>query len=75
MTVGGTGRLAEAEPAFREAWRLDPESHRYAYNLGLALERLGRPDEARPFFESALELEPGFEPARQKLRGVEPGDR
>ena len=35
MTLGGNGRVAEAEQAFREAARLDDKNHRYAYNLGL----------------------------------------
>jgi len=41
------------------------------FNLGLALSRLGRADEARSFFQKALENEPGFEPARVELRRLE----
>jgi Flp pilus assembly protein TadD len=67
MTLGGEGRMAEAEQAFREACRLDDRNHRYAYNLGLILVRQGRTADARPFFEKALSLEPRFAPARERL--------
>jgi hypothetical protein len=43
------------------------------YNLGLALLRLGRPAEARPFFEKTLALEPGFAPARERLGEIAAG--
>jgi arylsulfatase A-like enzyme/Flp pilus assembly protein TadD len=71
MTLGGLQRLAEAEKAFREAWRLDDKNHHHAYNLGLALLRQGRPDEARPYFEKTLALAPRFTPARQRLSELE----
>jgi tetratricopeptide (TPR) repeat protein len=68
MTLGGNARLAEAEQAFREAFRLDDRNHRHAYNLGLILLRQGRAAEARPYFEKALVLAPDFAPARDRLR-------
>ena len=49
--AGRPARMAEAEKAFREACRPDDRHHHHAYNLGLALLRQGRPDEARPYFE------------------------
>ena len=67
MTLGGLQRMAEAEKAFREAYRLDGKNPHHAYNLGLALQRQGRPEEARPYFEKTLALAPGFTPARQRL--------
>jgi arylsulfatase A-like enzyme/Flp pilus assembly protein TadD len=70
MALGGAGELGEAERAFREAWRLDASDPRYAYNLGLVLVRQGRAGEARPFFESVLALDPGFEPARERLAQI-----
>jgi Flp pilus assembly protein TadD len=69
MTLGGNGRLAEAERAFREAARLDEKNSRYAYNLGLILERQGRATEARPWYEKSLALDGSFAPARAKLSG------
>lgn len=67
MTLGGTNRLDEAEQAFRKAIAGDATDHRYFFNLGLALSRQGR-TEGRPYFEKALQLQPGFTPARDELR-------
>jgi protein O-GlcNAc transferase len=67
MTLGGQNRLNEAEQAFRTAIERDATDHRYFFNLGLALRRQGRSAEGRPYFERALELEPGFAPAREEL--------
>ena len=68
MMLGGTAKLAEAEEAFREAWRLDRSNPHHSFNLGLALFRQGRPEEARPFFERTLEIRPDFAPAREHLQ-------
>jgi len=68
MTLGGNGRLDEAERAFRSAVERDATDHRYVFNLGLALARQGRGREARPYFERALQLQPGFAAARDELR-------
>jgi Flp pilus assembly protein TadD len=68
MTLGGENRLDEAERAFRTAIARDATDHRYFFNLGLALSRQGRSAEGRPYFEKALQLEPGFLPAREELR-------
>jgi Tfp pilus assembly protein PilF len=68
MTLGGNGRLSEAEQAFREAVARDGSDHRYFFNLGLALRRQGRSAESRPFFEQALQLAPDFAPARIELQ-------
>jgi Tfp pilus assembly protein PilF len=57
-----------AEKAFREALRRGgPEAQQYAYNLGLALLRQGRRDEAAASFRRSLELDPRFAPARGRL--------
>ena len=69
MTLGGNGHPADAERAFRQAVRLDDGSPRYAYNLGLILQRQGRIAEARPWFEKTLALDPGFADARDRLNG------
>jgi superkiller protein 3 len=70
MTLGGNRRLAEAERCFREALRLDEKDHRHAFNLGLSLARQGRGEEARPFLELALRINPAFAPARDELRSL-----
>jgi arylsulfatase A-like enzyme/Tfp pilus assembly protein PilF len=67
MTLGGSGHLAEAERAFREAVGRDGGHSRYAFNLGLALLRQGREEEARPWLERSLVLDPAFAPAREEL--------
>jgi Flp pilus assembly protein TadD len=71
MTLGGNARLAEAESAFRKAVERASDNPRYAFNLGLILIRQGRPAEARPYFETALKLEPRFEEARRYLAEIE----
>lgn len=68
MVLGAGGRLGEAEAAFREAQGREATNAQYAYNLGLTLERQGRRLDAIPQFRRALELEPGFTPAAQRLR-------
>jgi Flp pilus assembly protein TadD len=70
MLLGAEGRAADAESAFREAVRLDAANHRYAYNLGLILQRQGRVAEARPYFEQSLRLDPSFAPARERIAEI-----
>ena len=43
MVLGGRDRMAEAEEAFRGAVGRDQTNAEYAYNLGLAILRQGRP--------------------------------
>jgi Tfp pilus assembly protein PilF len=45
----------------------DGAEAQYAYNLGLALLRQGQRPEARPYFETALRLQPRFRAARERL--------
>ncbi len=66
MVLGGDLRHDDAARAFREAVRLDDRNARYAYNLGLVLQRAGRP-EAVQWFERTLALDPAFRPARERL--------
>jgi Flp pilus assembly protein TadD len=73
MLLGAAGRLEEAVAAFREARARDAADARYAYNLGLALLRLGRGAEARSLFEETLRLEPRFGAARERLADLETG--
>jgi Flp pilus assembly protein TadD len=67
MVLGGGGRMAEAEQAFAEASKRDARNPQYIYNRGLALDRLGRADEAAAQFRRAAELD--FPPARARLAG------
>jgi tetratricopeptide (TPR) repeat protein len=68
MALGAKGELPEAEKAFREALkRGGPDAEQYAYNLGLAVLRQGRRDEAATLFRKSLELDPRFAPARARL--------
>jgi cytochrome c-type biogenesis protein CcmH/NrfG len=68
MTLGGGGRLTDAEQAFRAAVARDANDHRYTFNLGLALARQGRGREAREYFEKTLQLAPDFVAAREELK-------
>jgi Tfp pilus assembly protein PilF len=72
MVLGGEGDLTGAERAFREATTRDKANVEYAYNLGLAILRQRRGDEAALQFRRALEIDPTFAPARQRLAEVRP---
>lgn len=63
------GDLAEAVLLYEEAVRRQP-TPAACFNLGLTLERMGRTAEARRSYEQALALDPGLEPARQRLRAL-----
>ena len=67
MVLGGAGDFPGAEQAFREAATRDARNAQYAYNLGLALERQQQREAAVAQFRRALELDPRFAPARQRL--------
>jgi Flp pilus assembly protein TadD len=48
--------MADAERAFAEAAKREPTSGLYRYNHGLALQQLGRRDEAAAEFRQAAAL-------------------
>ena len=48
----------------------DPVNAEYAYNLGLALLRGGHRADAVPFLRKALEIEPRFRAARDRLDDI-----
>ena len=73
MVLGGSGKLADAEHAFAEAASRDADNAQYVYNRGLALQRLGRRDEAVAQFQRAAAM--GFLPARQRLAELTDGGR
>ena len=72
MTLGGNGRPAEAERAFREAARLDEKNHRYAYNLGLDPEAPGTARRGPPLVREGARAGPALRPRpRQAVRPLE----
>jgi len=73
MVLGGSGRMEEAERAFAEAISREDGNAQYVYNRGLALQRLGRRDEALAQFRRAADL--GFPPARARLAELGDGAR
>jgi len=67
MVLAGNGDMVAGEQAFREASARDGGNAQYAYNLGLALARQNKRDEAAAAFRRALEIDPRFAAARQRL--------
>lgn len=53
------GRWNEAQTAYFEAQRLDPESPDYAFNLAVSLERINQPRAALDYYQRALKLSQG----------------
>lgn len=64
------GELGEAVRHYQEAVRRHPTPSAH-FNLALTLERMGRIEEARRQYEQALALDPGLEPARQRLGALQ----
>jgi arylsulfatase A-like enzyme/Flp pilus assembly protein TadD len=58
--LGASSQMAEAERAFAEATTREPGNGLYAYNRGLALQQLGRRDEALVQIKRAADL--GYPP-------------
>ena len=65
-----TDRLPEAAASFTEVVRQHPEWAEPRYNLALALRRLGRVEEAKRQLDTALQLRPDFDVARQELDSI-----
>ena len=63
-------RYPEASDALEIASRLGAPAGRIAYHRGLVFEATGRFDAAADSFRTCVELEPGFEPARSRLRAL-----
>ena len=51
--------------SYRTALEIDPDFAMAYFNLGNVLFRAGRPGEAVPLYDRALELRPGYEKARE----------
>ena len=68
--MGILGQFREALAATDQAIRLNPSVANAPNHRGIALAQLGRRDEARTAFETALRLEPGHSDARRNLAAV-----
>jgi protein O-GlcNAc transferase len=71
--LGAGGQLADAERAFAEATARDGNDPNYVFNHGVALERLGRRDEAIAQYRRAAAA--GFPLARARLDQLTKGRR
>lgn len=69
------GDLAESEKRLRAALRLEPENTKIISNMGIVALRRGRGEEARGFFRTVLEIDPGDPVALRYLsdQGEGPG--
>ena len=66
MALELSGKLEGAAAEYREAARIKPGAITYD-NLGYVLLRLGRHDEARTYFEGAIQLQANYAPAHINL--------
>ncbi len=71
----GAGAWAAAETSLRDALRFDDHDNSTWNNLGVALERQGKLDEARRAYERAVKLSPGQTLYRKNLEGIEEKQR
>ena len=62
------GDYAAAVEALELAIRLNPDLYQNHFNLGMTLEKLGRPDEAIKHYQDCLERAPDAVQARQRLQ-------
>lgn len=65
--------MSQAERAFAEAVARDANNALFVYNRGLALQQLGRRDEALADLRRAAAL--GYQPARALVSQMETGRR
>ncbi len=64
-------QYAEAAEVLQTALRLDDSSPQAHYNCGLALEQLGRQDEALEHYQRCLDVSPDFTPARKRYAALQ----
>lgn len=62
------GDYVAAVEALEMAIRLNPDPYQNHFNLGMTLEKLGRPDEAIKHYQGCLERAPDVAQARQRLQ-------
>jgi tetratricopeptide (TPR) repeat protein len=65
VALHNTGKVLEAEEAYRKAIRIDPMYEEAYFNLGVVLR--DRPSEAQVLFRKALELDPEYACAYREL--------
>lgn len=56
MALGGAGQAEEAVAEFERVLTLDPNYTGAYFQMGQALERLGRPEEARQIYQRGVEV-------------------
>ena len=61
------GDPAEAEKQYREALDLGARSREVFFETAEIIKRQGRPNEARVYYQAALEVDPEFKPAAEAL--------
>ena len=64
------GDYPAAVEALELAIRLNPDTYQNYFNLGMTLEKLGRPDEAIPHYEACLERAPNAAEPRRRLEAL-----
>jgi len=64
------GRAGEAAEALRQAARGLPREASLQYNLGVALQRQGKTEDARLAYSQALAIDAGYEQARRALAAL-----
>jgi len=69
------GRVREAIEEFETAVQLNPGLAEAHFGLGISLAISGRRNEAEAHLKRALEIRPGYEPARKALNDLEEGRR
>lgn len=70
MLLTESGDFPAALDALDQAHYLHPANPQILYNYGLALERAGRPEDARRRYQAALRLRPGYERVEARLAGL-----
>jgi len=70
--LADSGDLAGADAAYRQALERGARSREVYYQLGCLARDLGRLDEARVWFERALETDAEYRLAREALAGLNP---
>jgi tetratricopeptide (TPR) repeat protein len=70
LAENSTPGSAAAEAQCRASLAIDPHDTTALNDLGIALARQGRTDEAAACFEQTLKIDPGFAMARENLRNL-----